>query len=385
MKTSDTNEGLSEEQQLFASTRGLRSVPYLVFSNTGMKNAGVFHIWNMVMQHRSPPQLLAFLPAGKSMAPLEEASGNCGIIYTTDEQQGQFGKRLLELGMKYRERTFNEGLRVESSGSDYEDEEEDGEEVIKRREAERAEQIEMDRVTNRLVRDIIRTDGMHSVEIWSVAFEMMVVSRSMLLDDEDRPKPTESVEEQGFPSPFAEGKHYTPDVAATPMDFGDEWPATDPYSGQHGWNSHTWTEEDFPTLDSSPSRNQEVKNHIPMTVSPQQQKGRAQRTFSQSTSSALNDNAQYTRVSSGSALARITANIAHLESKRFGLPMELWRQIVAAAVPGSEILNIDQQMSVLSYASDWASIKQELRIKGGTEFEQQWKILASMNCTSYQK
>lgn len=371
-----------EEQKFFASTRGLRSVPYLVFTNTGMGNVGAFHVWTMLMLHRSPKQLLEFLPVGKPLAPFEGMNDVCGIICTPNEQQGPFGKRLLEVGIKYRELIDSNRVRSDSSESDFDDDHDDGN-IIKRRETERVQQIEMERVKNRLVRDIIRTNGMHSVELWSVAYRMMVTARSLLLDGQNRPKPVNHCEEE-CPSSVMEQKHIIPDDVANRMAV-DEWPALNGHPAGHGLNAHTWTDEDFPSLQAPVPRIVAPKNHNPATATTQQEKGRGNRTFSQPVSAVLQENTVNAHGSPVNVLDIITAKVAHFEPKRFGLPLELWRRIIADAVPRSELLSKDQQMEILRYAGDWASIKQELRIKGGTEFEQQWKILASTDCLAYQK
>ncbi|KGQ01291.1 hypothetical protein PAAG_11967 [Paracoccidioides lutzii Pb01] len=80
---------------------------------------------------------------------------------------------------------------------------------------------------------------------------------------------------------------------------------------------------------------------------------------------------------------RISKTVKRGDVGRFGLPMDLWRKIIAETVGASDILTADQQMQVLRYASSWQAIKQELRIRGGTEFEQIWKILSSMGCLTY--
>ncbi|KAL1956281.1 hypothetical protein VTO42DRAFT_7454 [Malbranchea cinnamomea] len=379
-EASGMHEAANEDMQQYASTRGLRSVPYLVFSNTCTTNAGAFHLWNMIMQHRSPAQLLEFLPPGKSMAPLEGAHDSCGIIYSPNEQLGQLGRRLLELGAKYRELMSHQGTHVESSESNYEDD--DDEELIKKREADRAAQVEMGRVKNRLLLDVIKTEGMHSVDLWSVAFKMMVISRAILLENKDEPKPVENSSNESPICSLVEEKDSKPTAASAFTDFVEEFPIPSIRSRIPHPASRFWTEEDFPSLSSSLHRT-ESKN--PQTSVPKQQKGRSNREPSQPVTAATPDGTTGARAMSGNALAKITASAAHLEAKRFGLPMELWRKIIAEAIAGSEILSEEQQMEVLKYASEWVSIKQELRIKGGTEFEQQWKILASMDCLSYKK
>jgi hypothetical protein len=285
------------------------------------------------MAHRPPEQLLEFLPAGKSVAPLDRGVETCGIIYSPNCGLDKLSWQLLELGIKNRQMTSDSAFS--------EREEEDDAEVIEIRKAERKAQVEMERVRNRLLLAVIAADGMNSVDLWRVAFTMMTVARAILLKGGNI----------GFTAGF--GIHYRNPES---IDVTDEL--------------------EFPSLDVY-ARKIELRNRAIL---------RRGENRSSSSDASMSSGTPISRVKSGDALAKITATgLEYTEPRRFGLPLDVWRRIIAKAVDGSEILSEDQQLKVLQYASDRASVQQELRIQGGTEYEQQWKILYSMDCLSYRK
>ncbi|KAK2739738.1 hypothetical protein FQN55_009328 [Onygenales sp. PD_40] len=338
----------------YASARGLRSVPYLVFSNACTTNACAFHLWNITLSHREPDKLLQFLPPGKSMAPADHLNADNGIIYTPCEGLHALGKRLLELGGEYRMK-ISEIDADETEVLDPDQELEESE-ITRQRQLRKKHEIEMERVKNRLLLDVIKTDGVTSVDLWIVSFKMMRVARAILLDDKDKPKPYVPADETNIPEePF-------PTIM-------------EPYPAIFDPDGDGFT-EDFPTIQEALSYPNGV-SALSTVETPTKHKTQPRRT------SAASRNVASNRRDSTATAKKVVPNAGSKEVGRFGLPMDLWRRIIADAMGATEILNVEQQMNVLRYASDWRAIKQELRIRGGTEYEQIWKILSSMGCLSY--
>ena len=81
---------------------GLRSVPYLIFSNTGMKETCALHLSYIIEHHHLPNKLMGFVPlprAGPSTHQLEEynASSGCrGIVYYPNGGISSAGLKALE-------------------------------------------------------------------------------------------------------------------------------------------------------------------------------------------------------------------------------------------------------------------------------------------------
>jgi hypothetical protein len=307
-------------------------------------------LWNIILSHRQPAQLLPFLPAGKSLGLLGDAKAN-GIIYSPNEELGPLGKQLLDLGREYREWAIDRE-------SDEVDPPSPGAELtsndITKRELLTRHQVEMSRVKNRLLLDVLRTDGVHSVELWSVAFKMMVVARALLLEGDDRPAPrTDGSVEQEHPTtevqpfPFAPGRG----------NFAEEFPTI-----QAALHARKTGAVAIPI--GNPPRALKVIGHSELKM------GTSRHTYRGYGGPGATSNKKINKT-----LKKVTG--------RFGLPMNLWRIIITYAMDVSDVLDTQQQMQVIRYACDWQSIKQELRIKGGTEQEQLWKILSSMDCLTY--
>ncbi|PGG99069.1 hypothetical protein AJ79_08703 [Helicocarpus griseus UAMH5409] len=340
----------------YASTRGLRSVPYLVFSDCCTTNACAFHLWTIILSHRQPEMLLQFLPPSKSVAPSELASAVNGIVDTPNEKLSALGKRLLDLGKESRIQNSNtDAEETQSQDQDKFDEDWEESQITKQRELRRKHNIEMERVKNRLLLDVLKTDGVGSSDIWDVAFRMMRVARALLLDDSTRPKvPTidESNHKESYPA--IEYPYATPFLPQS-EGFMENFPTIQEALGTHG--------REHSREDSAPWGRQPLQS------------------YSGNTAHRRTSNGRKESITSPRKQAAKTASKDDLG--RFGLPMDIWRRIIADAMGASKILTVEQQMQVLRYASDWQAIKQELRIRGGTEYEQIWKILSSMGCLSY--
>lgn len=354
-ETRGTNKIKSEGIQIYARKRGLRSVPYLVFSNTSLNYAGAFHLWNIIMFHDTPDSLSEYLPPGKCASHARADSDFIGVAYTENKSLGPLGKRLLDLGNEARKATHSS--EPSNPESDTEDREE---ETVQSRELRRARQIEIQRVRNRLLLDVLRTDGLHGVKIWGVAFKMMVVARALLLDDTERPiSTTDSNESEENSS--EKGRE------------GEQEQAQNRYmlnSAPVWWLN---LDDEFPTLERANERSKDGGS----TVAGE---GLRSPCESESSTSPSQTRPRATSIKTGS---RASSKLAHKTIGRFGLPMGLWRKIICRAMDENRVLSRQQQTQVIRYASDWVAIEQELRLRGGLEYEQIWKILDSMGCLCY--
>ncbi|KAL2001990.1 hypothetical protein VTN02DRAFT_876 [Thermoascus thermophilus] len=325
----------------FSCTRGLRSIPYLIISNVSMTNACAVHLASILSIHRSPEQLLAFLPGGKALT-LPDIVGQCkGIVWLPNRDLGPLAQKLLEMTEMFRDwasatesddelaeeirspsKAAGNPLAVQSPLNKAD--------ITKQRQVRKKLDIEYARLIKRVRIDILKVEGVHSADIWSTALKMMVTCRALLLEDEDR---------RGDIAP--EGEEIIPEHPEEPEEYID---------------SEMLTPGSVPPA----SRSKEAENITP----PSQTRA--------------------TRSGKGHARGTPAASApAKKETWRFGLPMELWRRIIADAQGAEGILNREQQLQIMRYASDWNALAYELTIKGAAEHQQIWKILDSMNCFTY--
>ena len=91
-----------ESPLMYATTWGLRSVPYIVLSNSEMNEAGALHLSYILEFHHLPKRLLSRVPHAKAGAPAQQLlsydESQCrGIIYLPNPLLGSAGHKVLEL------------------------------------------------------------------------------------------------------------------------------------------------------------------------------------------------------------------------------------------------------------------------------------------------
>lgn len=372
------------EAKRFACTRGLRSVPYLIFINVGLTNACAFHLSVILLAHRLPEALLTFLPHGKPVAPAQgEYDDQCqGVIYLPNGKLERHGRRLIELAETNRQKVIETESADSDSDGSLNQETTPGtaipghysphanwgrERGTKRREMRKQHQTNLERSKKLLLLDVLKADGVHSVELWSVAFKMMVVSRALLLKNESRPgKESTEISEEGKALkeiPAAEGSK-GPILSKVPPGYFEK--SNPPQLFTPGWDDF---EINFPAIQkSAPVPSAPAKP----TVDP----------CTPETTSRHGKKKSYSNIHSRSAPAGPSTTSTR-ELSRFGLPMEIWRVIIADAVGANGILSKEQQMTVMRYASDWNALEQEISVQGAAENQQIWKILETVGCLAY--
>lgn len=372
------------EAKQFACTKGLRSVPYLIFTNVGLTNACVFHLSVILLAHRLPEALLTFLPHGKPVAPTHgKYSDEChGVVYLPNEKLERQGRRLIELAEINRQEVVETESAESDSDEDLSQETTSGtaipghyspyvkwgrERGTKRREMRKQHQTNLERSKKLLLLDVLKVDGLHSAEIWSVAFRMMVVSRALLLEDGSRPmKESTEISEEGEAS-----KEALPTEGSRGPDLPKEPPAR--------------FEKSIPPKVIAPGRDDFEINFPAIRGSSPVPPAPAKPTVDPSTpevGARHGKKKSHSNIHGRSAPAG-PSTIPTGELGRFGLSMEIWCVIIADAVGANGILSKEQQMTVMRYASDWNALEQEISVQGAAENQQIWKILETVGCLAY--
>ncbi|KAA8649737.1 hypothetical protein EYZ11_009638 [Aspergillus tanneri] len=375
------------ELKRFACTRGLRSIPYLILSNTSITNGGAVHLASMLEIQRTPEQLLAFLPAGKILALPDTAQSCKGIIWKENGNLVPYAKRLLEVA---------EVVRDYKAISNSDEESLDGEEdldgtngqnndhhhnnhkmdTIMQWKMQNKTDIEFTRLAKRVRMEALKTEGIHSMDIWITALRMILVSRALLLEDKDRMGDTPS-EDETLPAEVEEEpseESAEEMLVEEPVDNDIAEPFSDPVepaelnmlhmpSGPFHPAAESF-EADFPALQSVSNGKNEV---APETKC----------------NSPLFPPVQATRSGKGHPRATGGTRSPCKNMWRYGLPFELWRRIIADAVGAHDILDLQQQERIMRYASDWNTFSYEMTITGAEHHQQIWKILETVNCFTY--
>ncbi|KAL1964048.1 hypothetical protein VTN77DRAFT_7594 [Rasamsonia byssochlamydoides] len=347
------------ELKRYSCTRGLRSVPYLIISNVSMTSGSAVHLSTILSMHRAPERLLAFLPGGKALTLPDLVGCSKGIVWLPNENLGSLAREFLTMTEKLGQSgsdTESEGDLNDNTGPLVVHGHSNGD--VKRRQMRKKLDVEYTRLKKRVRIDVLNFEGVHSAEIWSVALKMMVQCRAMLLEDKDRP--TAAVSGEGFRTIDHEDQ-------ANPEAF------------------HTATESGIVTSGPFHPATENFDIHFPTL----QGKARSvsQERPRKDTNPMLPSHSKIPNSSFGKGLNHTASMVIHphprKEKWRFGLPMDVWRRIIANAVGAEGILDREQQLQIMSYATNWNSLAQEMSVKGAADHQQIWKILDSMGCFTY--
>ncbi|KAL1873358.1 hypothetical protein Plec18167_006408 [Paecilomyces lecythidis] len=360
----------------YSCTRGLRSVPYLILSDISMTNASAVHLATMLSIHRTPEQLLSYLPGGKALV-LPDTAAQCkGIIWLPNKDLGSLGHKLLDMADMVRDMASDidsdeeyvdeYGTPSKSNGHDetlVTDSPSRDDSAKKQRQMRSKISLEFSRLTKRVRIEVLQAEGVHSADIWSVTLKMMVICRALLLDDKDRraqPSTDEAPQPEIQPEEQAEKGFLDAREPAASLT------AADIVRGRYSSQSHDFALE-FPALPTS--------KPAPILETPKKTK----------TDGHLTPPSQSQATHAGTPHVRNSPAVSSSGkvSWRFGLPIEVWRMIIADAVGADGILDREQQLRIIRYASDWNALAYELTITGAAEHQQIWKFLDTVNCFTY--
>lgn len=350
----------------YACTRGLRSIPYLILSNTCASNAGAVHLSSMLNIQRSPEQLLAFLPPGKALT-LPGMTSKCkGIIWLPNDELDPLARKMIDTGESVRQLSMDSHSEDESytrsfigRGQTFAESLDSNRDATSKRKLQKKLDVEYMRIAKRVRMETLKNSSVHEVELWSTALKMMLVCRALLLDDGDRiaetgldsqrddaephePKPRNGnhSQEQRHRYPFMDDNFYS----------GSEWSDVAEVSNKA---------RRIPIAQVTEDSEHEASNAGPAT---------------QTTAS---------RQTKCNSRANPSPSATSKPNGRYGLPIQLWRRIIAEAVNADGILTRNQQMQIMQYATDWDVIAYKLTIKGVEDYQQIWKFLETVDCFTY--
>lgn len=395
---------------MYPATRGLRSVPYLNFVDTAMDDACALHFVQILTKHRRAHQLRRFLPDIKLLGFLADEDGKKSMFWEPNASLGPRGKKLLGVAQEnLHEVSDSEGTEEDTEiESEVEEIERRLSElavpgqrntVIGKREKRRKLGIDLDRAKSRLQVEVLKNNGVHSVQLWSIAFKMIVLSRALLLDDSKKVDPgtideDEDDDEEIDLASASDNKENVPPEGNECGGYTIPMPAR--------VSANPWAVDDatfeihFPPVGSPPKEEKVDTTHS--------------RPGNHSDKSPLQDGANHGNASaSGSGTGNGTSNsqnhtvqvltrnrqdirlfrVEGLDADtkmRFNLPFHLWHRIIVLSMAPAMIHNLlstRQQKAILSYAADWAMLKHELEITGTQENQQIWRILSDVGCLEY--
>lgn len=364
-------------QYTHPETRGLRSVPYIVLSDTSMTEICALHLSYIVASHNMPDLLLAHLPAVKPGASAQQLlaydqdSGCRGVIYTPNPQLGPAGLKVLDLAEAMRDSVLDEGNQGEISETAFP-------EYKTGNNSRRASDVrgnppasdrrrsnstpggidhggngsvtsvraELDRARSRIQGNYIQEAGIGSNDLWRVAMKVLILGRAISsgVNHENISAPAKFSEifgSAGSSDPALRGfKHKL--QSANPLAARDSNQSITPNLGP----GRLETSRPMPlTVLQTPSKKLLSPPVSPLTTKPQGIPYRSQppRHFSE----------------------------------------DIWRRIIATAAGAEGIMSEAQQLSMLQWAWDRNTLSRESESLGLKDSAQIWKVLEATGCLAY--
>ena len=387
----------NENLRLYQTTKGLRSVPYIVVSKTNMTETCALHLSYVVSLHATSELLLQRVPPARAGAQAQQLMSydtetKCdGIIYYPNANLGSTGTKTLQLAEIMRKGVLDDmnvcsgvtsqvstpasksgSLRRTSdrfsspivacsrrrsgtvgTGHDHED-------------SEKSVAYELERLRHRIQGNILRDVGASSNDLWRMSLKMLCASRALCprtMDElqtamngtahsepnvEEAPEVTiASTDSSLFATPIATPvpktrplAHRNPNQPLT-LRLGQEWRngklvltpiAPSPRSPV------------FPTVPTSPT---------PPPPSPPPPE------------------------------SPMIAKVPYRTKLPCGFPTDTWRRILAYAIDAHRTMSIEQQVAMISWATDRRTLFQEIESLGKPRSAQIWKVLEATGCLAY--
>ncbi|KAL8888723.1 MAG: hypothetical protein Q9215_003907 [Flavoplaca cf. flavocitrina] len=376
------------------STRGLRSVPYLILANTDMTDAAALQLSYVLACHHAPDRLLKQVPPPKPghqvqlLDAYDNETGCHGLVYLPNDQISSPGHRMLELSESARQllldddppaqspdfsqiqfrkspsnrnpSTTHSNPSVSVSGSRRRSGTRGEQQGLT---ADEAVQSELDRARSRIQGNILKDVGVRSNDLWRAALEMLSMGRILCPlkpPPEDEVQIAKAEEVLCNPSPPIQDPAQAASDSAFPalpkartkpfIGYLDPWaplapkspniPIT-PQSKKHILKIKTTTPSPLPTTTTT----------SPTAVSPK--------------TGAL-------------SVQPYRSDLPH------GLPQKAWARIMGGYLAADRFMSRDQQRNVLRWAVDRKTLAKEMDSLGKPESAQIWKVLEGMGCLAYE-
>ncbi|KAL8728774.1 MAG: hypothetical protein Q9181_005218 [Wetmoreana brouardii] len=362
--------GVSDLAHIYTATRGLRSIPYMIFSNIGLNDA---------------ERLLRHVPSTKASHHIQQMdyydnkTGCQGIVYLPNSEISSPGIKMLELSENVRVSLLNDDQPPPSpeyprahsrktstarkpsathaspyttasgprrrSGTRGELEELTECEAVK---------VELDRARSRIQGETLKEAGVQSHDLWWSSLQMLVFCRTLC--------------------PLRQGNEPQASPKPQQVEPGAAEPAHDP---------------DFPTLPKSrkpfvgyldPFSPPLTAENTNAPVTPKSKKPLPK--LKTATPSPLS--LATTSPTSASPKTGMQQPNHYRSDLLFGFSEAAWARIIAYHVSAHRYMSERQQCSVLKWAVDRRTLAREMESLGKPESVQIWKVLEGMGCLAYE-
>ncbi|MCJ1381308.1 hypothetical protein MMC17_004418 [Xylographa soralifera] len=369
---------------LYPKTRGIRSIPYLVFANSGMDDNCALHLSYIVENHKNPHHLLHYVPPAKAGLPAQQLEaydqiqGCNGIIHRPNAALGSAGSKVLELAELARKGITEEtivqasSLEVDLSGNPSSVGRRGSDarisqsplilfnrrrSIVSTDTGEQSNHItsragELHRARSRIEGDVLRDVGPQSNDLWRSSLKMLSVSRTLLLESK-KPREIMSVGKVRK----SERKTLSSNPSYAMKTAFPRLPLSTPLAPGN---------PNQPIILKLPEQRKNSLDHLDLKMT---------RVASQTETIA----------GKSPATSLTPKNVNSYRSfLPGGLDERLWGRIISLACGCTGILNTEQALAVVKWARDRASLQREMEVLGKAESTQVWRVLEGMGCLAYE-
>ena len=387
---------------IHTTTRGLRSVPYIVLHDTAMTDTCALHLSYIIAHHHKPDQLLTRVPPAKSgfhaqqLIEYDTQSQCKGIIYLPNTTLGNTGLKVLELADTIRNMPLDgaaeedaEGLHTPGKSSTTSRRASNfhytaplvssgkrrpslmsAEDTLLAEKAISAHNVtNLDRARYRIQGDALQEAGPLSNDLWRAALRVLCLGRDIQVQEKKEPPPVPKAKAPVIKTLSVPGPRLKPLTPKPQMPLASERDANRPVVP---WGNFSQKSSAIPqTLSNAPP----ISSH--------------QMTFGRKEQLPPADNRNVRLPSLGliTNLSRAGSSSAKNKIYRTRLPCgfseDVWRRIIGLAAGADGIMSENQQRSMLNWAMNRKTLSKESEILGLTLASQIWRVLEGTGCLTY--
>lgn len=383
-----------ENPRHYQASQGLRSVPYIVLPETGMTENCALHLSYVIALHCTPQQLLQRVPPAKAGAQMQQLLNydmdtDCqGIVYYPNADLGSTGTKVLRLAEMVRRGLLDEMDEASSEASPLQvrkvsaakrssdswsspiasgarrrsgaigpEHDHEGSEM-------RTVTGELERVRHRIQGNALRNAGPSGNKLWRKSLQMLCVGRALCpcVEDDGPSAPNDKTDALPLVKSGPEGS-----VAAT-----------DPSLASIA--AFVPVSKPAPLAYRNPNQpltlrlGQEWRNGalVLTPILPSPRTPVAQATLAPPTPPPP------------SSTAPEETRVPYRTDFLFGLPMDVWRRIVADVVDADGVMSEEQQGAMVDWSMHKRTLAQEIESLGKPKSAQIWKVLDATGCLAYE-
>ena len=352
--------------EVYATTKGLRSIPYIDLGNTSIDETSALYLSYIIAHHHKLEKLLSRVPPARPGAQVQQlelydTESHCrGIIYLPNPSLEASAHRVLSLAERLRNsldkstvesseafvlRPSTEQVLPTTPGHVWHHGHRRHLSSASGDETEESIAADLDRARSRLQVYTIENYGYQCNALWTTAMRMLAFSRIL---QPTRPSEPPLVAPLVAPSKPKQLIVRTLDIPSSAPKKANPWglPLT-PKSTNVNTSTRSINGKD------------RVTSTWPASISRSDQ---------------MRPNAEMTPVSGFEYRSRLP----------LGLPEEIWCRILGQAVDAQGVLSPGQQRSVLKYGRSKCSLGKERDALGLKKAFQIWHVLDSMDCLAYE-